>query len=242
MFLQTPERRKIKTVLVVSVLLHAVAGFALVAYSFLETDALAYPPIAHHDPYFVREPYVEPTISVQIISNRRSGGGTSHSATNSTPVTSNEDPYIPNFQNTISPGLLESGSNPGPSDPTVLAGSDVGGGGSGNGPGNGSGLDVGPGTDVVYPIGEVIAPVLVHRVEPDYPELARKLRIQGVEILSAVIGKDGSIEELETLRTTHPLLNQAARIGVKQWRYQPATFRGKTVRCRINVTVKFTLQ
>jgi periplasmic protein TonB len=89
---------------------------------------------------------------------------------------------------------------------------------------------------------EVKQPVLVTKVEPPYPEIARKARIQGVVILEAVITKTGTVEEVKVLRSLHPILDQAAINAVKQWRYQPATLNGRPVKVYFTVTVKFTLR
>jgi periplasmic protein TonB len=89
---------------------------------------------------------------------------------------------------------------------------------------------------------DVVQPVLIHKVNPDYPEIARKARIQGVVILEAVITKDGTVENAKVLRRLHPILDQAAVNAVQQWRYKPAKLNGKPVKVYSTVTVKFTLK
>ncbi len=83
--------------------------------------------------------------------------------------------------------------------------------------------------------------LLISKVNPVYPPLARQARIQGTVTLSALIGKDGSIEEL-TLVSGHPLLVQAAMDAVKQWRYRPYVVNGEVVPVLTPVNVNFTLQ
>src|ERR1700675_2288362 len=61
--------------------------------------------------------------------------------------------------------------------------------------------------------------LLIKKVQPNYPPLARKARIQGQVILRAVISKDGSIEGL-TLVSGHPMLAPAAIDAVKQGKYK----------------------
>lgn len=85
-------------------------------------------------------------------------------------------------------------------------------------------------------------PVLIHRVNPEYPDVARKSRVQGIVILEAVITKEGTVENVKVLRGVHPLLDQAAVNAVKQWRYKPATLNGKPVRVHSTVTVNFKLK
>jgi protein TonB len=82
--------------------------------------------------------------------------------------------------------------------------------------------------------------MLVHRVEPRYPDLARTARIQGEVVLLATIGRDGSIENLRIL-SGHPLLAQSAIDAVKQWRYRPYLLDHEPVEVETQITVRFTL-
>jgi periplasmic protein TonB len=86
----------------------------------------------------------------------------------------------------------------------------------------------------------VSAGLLVRRVNPNYPPLARQARIQGQVILRAVISKDGSIENL-TLVSGHPMLAPAAIDAVKQWKYKPYLLNGEPVEVDTEVQVNFTL-
>ncbi len=86
----------------------------------------------------------------------------------------------------------------------------------------------------------VTAGLVIKRVNPTYPPLARTARVQGSVVLAAVIGKDGSIQNLHVL-SGHPLLTQAALEAVKQWRYKPYILNGEPVEVDTQVTVNFTL-
>ncbi len=88
--------------------------------------------------------------------------------------------------------------------------------------------------------GEVMAAMLVHRVEPQYPAIAKAAHISGVVHLRAIIGKDGSVRELEVV-DGNPLLAQAARIAVQNWRYQPTRLNREPVEVETYVTVNFIL-
>ena len=90
--------------------------------------------------------------------------------------------------------------------------------------------------------GEVKEPIEISRVRPQYPEAARKARMQGVVILEAIITKDGAVSDVRVLRGINPLLDNAAMRAVQQWKYKPATFNGRTVPVYLTVTVTFTLQ
>ena len=82
--------------------------------------------------------------------------------------------------------------------------------------------------------------LLVRRVQPTYPPLARQARIQGQVLLRAVISKDGSIENLQ-LVSGHPMLVQSALDAVKQWKYRPYLLNGEPVEVDTEIVVNFTL-
>ena len=82
--------------------------------------------------------------------------------------------------------------------------------------------------------------MVIRRVEPVYPPIAKTARVQGTVILQAVIGKDGTIQNLHVV-SGHPLLTQAALDAVKQWRYRPYILNGDPVEVDTQVEVHFTL-
>ena len=82
--------------------------------------------------------------------------------------------------------------------------------------------------------------LLVSRVEPTYPTVAHEARVQGVVVLTAIIGKDGNVERLQ-LESGNPLLVQAAIDAVKQWRYKPFLLNGQPVEIETTITVNFQL-
>jgi len=84
----------------------------------------------------------------------------------------------------------------------------------------------------------VVAGMVIHKVEPDYPLLARQARIQGDVVLSAVISKEGTIETLQ-VESGHPLLVQAALRAVHQWRYRPYFVSGVPVDVDTKIVVIF---
>ena len=81
---------------------------------------------------------------------------------------------------------------------------------------------------------------LIHRVQPDYPALARQVRVQGTVVLRAMISREGSIENLQVL-SGHPMLVRAAVDAVRQWRYRPYVLNGEPVEVETEVTVNFVL-
>ena len=115
----------------------------------------------------------------------------------------------------------------------------------GAGPGDGQGPGVPDGVkDGEGPIpvgGAVEKPMLLYKVEPDYPEAARRARVQGTVTVQAVIGRDGTVEDAEIVHSSHRLLEEASLEAVRQWRYTPVLLNGKPVRVTFVVRVEFVL-
>jgi len=86
----------------------------------------------------------------------------------------------------------------------------------------------------------VVAGLVIRKVQPNYPQLAKTARVQGNVQLAALIGKDGTIQNLHVL-SGHPLLTQAALDAVKQWRYKPYILNGEPVEVDTQITVIFSL-
>ncbi|MBX5496275.1 MAG: energy transducer TonB, partial [Bryobacteraceae bacterium] len=88
--------------------------------------------------------------------------------------------------------------------------------------------------------GNVQQAKLIRQPRPIYPPLAKQARISGTVRFNAIIGKDGTIQNL-TLVSGHPLLVQAATEAVKQWVYQPTLLNGEPVEVVTQIDVNFTL-
>ena len=87
----------------------------------------------------------------------------------------------------------------------------------------------------------VVKGLLMNRVEPTYPTVAREARIHGEVVLTAVIDKDGNVENLQ-LVSGHPMLAPAAINAVKRWRYKPYLLNGQPVEVETTITVNFELR
>jgi TonB family protein len=81
---------------------------------------------------------------------------------------------------------------------------------------------------------------LLKRVEPEYPEKARRQRIQGLVVLEALVGKDGAIQELRAIRGNSVLVTAAAD-AVKQWKFKPYAPKGTPVEFETRISVNFAL-
>jgi protein TonB len=78
-------------------------------------------------------------------------------------------------------------------------------------------------------------------VRPEYPLLARQMKVQGAVLLNALIGKDGGIQNLQVL-SGPAILADAAREAVKQWRFKPYVQDGQPVETEAKITVDFTIR
>jgi protein TonB len=86
----------------------------------------------------------------------------------------------------------------------------------------------------------VVEPTLIHKIAPGYPMQARSERISGKVVLSATIGADGSVGEIAVVSGS-PVLAEAAKQAVRQWRYHPATLNGSPIVIQKQIMFLFTL-
>lgn len=77
-------------------------------------------------------------------------------------------------------------------------------------------------------------------VPPDYPLLARQMKVQGAVNLQALISRDGTIQELQIL-SGPTILAAAAREAVRQWRFKPYLQNGEPIETQARITVNFTI-
>ncbi|MEP6963005.1 MAG: energy transducer TonB [Acidobacteriota bacterium] len=83
--------------------------------------------------------------------------------------------------------------------------------------------------------------LLVRQVRPNYPQAAKDARVQGVVVLSVLIGPSGLVESLTGV-SGPDLLQQAAVDAVSQWAYRPYLLNGEPVSVRTDVEINFALQ
>jgi len=88
--------------------------------------------------------------------------------------------------------------------------------------------------------GNVQGAMIITKVTPVYPAEAKQAGVSGQVLLAAVIGKDGTIQELNAVSGTQPLI-QAAIDAVKQWVYKPTLLNGSPVEVETTITINFTL-
>jgi TonB family protein len=83
-------------------------------------------------------------------------------------------------------------------------------------------------------------PVLVRRVEPLYPALAKQSGIEGAVVLEALVTKDGKVRGLR-VASGNSLLAAAALRAVSQWRYRPSRLNGEPIEVPVKITLNFEL-
>jgi protein TonB len=82
--------------------------------------------------------------------------------------------------------------------------------------------------------------MLIHRVEPVFPTLARQTGREGRVELHAFIGADGTVLSLQALEGD-PMFYQSALDAVRQWRYKPTLLNGRAVEVDTHITVIYKL-
>jgi protein TonB len=97
-----------------------------------------------------------------------------------------------------------------------------------------------PPVKVVRVGGAIIAPKLLKKVTPEYPQLASAARITGIVIIEAHVGTNGAVKTATVIRGI-PLLDEAALAAVRQWRYQPLLLNGEPTEFILTVTLVFNL-
>jgi TonB family protein len=121
------------------------------------------------------------------------------------------------------------------------------GGGKGTGVGTGEGWGVGPGRGGGFgggdyqPGGYDIEPMLIYKIEPDYPPEASKKMVRGEVILQILVHKDGSTEVLSVLKSLPYGCVEAAIEAAVKWRFKPALKEGQPVDAIGIITVEFKL-
>lgn len=90
--------------------------------------------------------------------------------------------------------------------------------------------------------GRIIAPKLVTKAEPLYPEGSRRQGHKGVSLYEALIMRNGCVGDLRLVRSSYPELDVAGMDAIAHWRYTPATLDGSPVRVYLTVTVTFALR
>lgn len=89
--------------------------------------------------------------------------------------------------------------------------------------------------------GGITRPQKIVHVDPIYPERAKADRIEGMVIVETVIATDGTVKDVEVIRSAHALLDAAAIEAVSHWEFTPTLLNGEPVELVMSVNVTFAL-
>jgi len=90
--------------------------------------------------------------------------------------------------------------------------------------------------------GDIKPPKLIKKIDPIYPDEAKKEGISGVVLLSVRSDEQGNIVGVKIVKSPHELLSKASVEAVKQWKYEPMLIKGKPMPIIFTVTVAFKLK
>jgi TonB family protein len=94
----------------------------------------------------------------------------------------------------------------------------------------------------VYKVGgDVSAPVLVHSVDAEFTEKAKRAKHEGVSVVSCVVDSQGMPQRVHTIRKLGMGLDEKAIDAVRQYRFKPGLLNGKPVAVAITIEVNFRL-
>ena len=78
------------------------------------------------------------------------------------------------------------------------------------------------------------------KVSPEYPPIARQLKIEGAVELEALVTESGTVEKVNIV-SGNPVLTRPASEAVKKWKYTPFTTDGKAVKALVPVSMSFKM-
>ena len=90
------------------------------------------------------------------------------------------------------------------------------------------------------PVSEMQLGALVRTILPEYPAIAKQIRLQGAVVLLATIAKNGRVERVEPI-SGPAMLVLAAKRAVEQWEYRPYILNHEPVEVQTQITVNFVL-
>ena len=94
-----------------------------------------------------------------------------------------------------------------------------------------------PGSRVSVPTEEMLR-LVVHKVDPVYPEVSGKVRVKGLAVLDAVVGTDGTVISLRPV-SGPDILTRAAMDSVQWWKLEPYRVNGQPVEAETTIAVQF---
>jgi len=102
-------------------------------------------------------------------------------------------------------------------------------------------LDWGPVDDAGF-VPSSAKPLLQAQPKADYPEIARRVGLEGTVVVHVLVGIDGRVEAAEVTRGVHPLLDKAALAAARRCVFEPARQRELKVKAWVAVPYRFRLR
>jgi homoserine O-acetyltransferase len=90
--------------------------------------------------------------------------------------------------------------------------------------------------------GNVTAPKPIYTPEPEFPDEARRRKLQGGVTVAIIVGPDGLVHQAAVTKTSDSVFNKNAIAAVKNWRFQPGMKDGQPVAVSLHVEITFNLQ
>lgn len=113
--------------------------------------------------------------------------------------------------------------------------------GAGSGGGVGTGSGGGYGGGVMSVGGGVSAPRLIHSVQPEFTDPARRANLQGIVSIQLIVDSRGNPQDIRVVRHLGMGLDQKAVEAVRQYRFNPAMYQGHPVAVQMVINVNFHL-
>ena len=101
------------------------------------------------------------------------------------------------------------------------------------------GVDAGDGLAQIG--GRVSAPLVIHSVEAEFSDEARRAKYQGVCLISLIVDTQGNPQNIRVARPLGMGLDEKALEAVRQYKFKPATLQGKAVPVEVNIEVNFRI-
>ena len=131
---------------------------------------------------------------------------------------------------------------------STAAGDQVGPPGVPNGTPNGIGTDTNAtpqAPDAAGPlpvVGDVKAPIVIHRVMPEYPRVALMSRMNGTVTVECIVDKTGRVRDVRLVKSSFAAFDQPAMDAVQKWTFAPGTLHGQSIDTIFQLTVVFQVQ
>jgi len=240
---QTPAANRRYGLFTISIAAHAAVIVGLVAAGIASVDMPEYPPNQMVIPVFRMAPPALGSPTAKPAPPKPAA---------QPPVQRVPVPQVVTAPSTIPATVAPAAPASSSSTTATEAGSDTGSGDTGTpgvpwGSPEGVGVDGPPATSVVEPSapikvgGDVKEPIVLRRVQPDYPRAAMVARMGGYVILECVIDRSGIVRDAKVLTSSSKLFEQSALDAVQQWQFKPGTLHGQAVDVIFNLTVRFEI-